>query len=111
MSEKQEALKALEEKMSEWGDSIAIYAVLGQWAHDNLDVIRAALAEAPKVDVWGLKRHIPVGEEYEEPDPTDMYAAAPFENGSVLGFARGYNAAIDHITTHYDLVKKETPND
>jgi len=43
MTNTNDALEALDEKILKYGDTIALYSVLGQWVADNLETIRAAL--------------------------------------------------------------------
>jgi len=46
------AIEALDEKILKYGDTIALYSVLGQWVADNLETIRAALTNTT-VDAQG----------------------------------------------------------
>lgn len=88
-NEKQDALRALDRVKMQAYD-------LEHYPDDEIErdlkTIRAALTEAPKVDVEGLKR---------KPDLTQ------YRHDYTVGSDDGWNDAIDHLTTHYDLVKKE----
>jgi len=52
MTNTNDALEALDEKILKYGDTIALYSVLGQWVADNLETIRAALTNTT-VDAQG----------------------------------------------------------
>jgi len=91
MTNKQEALIALKKLRPMTGNDtpneywFEIAAVIST----HMDTIRAALTEAPKVDVERLKREV-----WEKCFCTG--------SGTVT-----YLDAIDYLTTHCDLVKKE----